>query len=136
MGEPSNFNGFSSMHLMADLYRNFSFAGVLFGMFILGVLLRFFYLFCSPCRENGTGLFLYAAIFPVIIHSLEIDLGYAIIIVVRAAILAIVVALILGARFKKVRRAGSPRHLLLAGRPGRFTNVHSRSELLSLRNYF
>jgi hypothetical protein len=121
MGEPSNYNGFSSMHLIGDLYRNFSIVGILCGMFFLGVLLRAFYLFCSPCRENGTGLFLYAALFPEIIHSLESDLGYAIINVVRAAILAIVVARILGARFKTVRRVDSPRDLLLAGRTGRFT---------------
>jgi hypothetical protein len=112
MSEPSNYNGFSSMHLIGDLYRNFSFAGVLFGMFLLGVLLRFFYLFCSPCRENGAGLFLYAALFPEIIHSLESDVGYAMINVFRAAVLALGVAYFLGARFKKVRRVDSPRRIL------------------------
>ena len=102
MSEPSNYNGFSSMHLIGDLYRNFSFAGVLVGMFLLGVLLRLFYLFCSPRRENGAGLFLYAVLFPEIIHSLESDVGYAMINVFRAAVLTMGVAYFLGARFKKL----------------------------------
>jgi hypothetical protein len=124
MGLPSNYNGFSSMHLIGDLYRNFSWAGVLFGMFFIGVLLRFFYLFCSPGRANPTGLFLYAALFPEIIHSLESDAGSAVINVSRSAILAIGVAVFLGARFWKLsslRRA--PRPMVLPSHSGRFANT-------------
>ena len=111
MDEPSNYNGFSSMQLIGDLYRNFSYPGVLCGMFLLGVLLRFFYQFCAPCKENGAGLFLYAALFPEIIHSLESDAGYAVINVFRAALLAVAVAFFLGVRFRKIRRVDSPRRL-------------------------
>jgi hypothetical protein len=100
MGEPRNYNGFSSMHLIGDLYRNFSWVGVVTGMFFFGVLLRLFYGVCSPGPRNPTGLFLYAALFPEIIHSLEADAGYAAIIVVRAALLAVAVAAFLGARFR------------------------------------
>ena len=105
MGVPRNFNGFSSMHLIGDLYRNFSWAGVLCGMFFLGALLRLFYLFCSPSRQNPTGIFLYAALFPEIVHSLEADVGYAFINVSRALALAITVAIFLGARFRRFPRA-------------------------------
>ena len=101
MGVPSNYNGFTSMQLIGDLYRNFSWAGALGGMFFLGVLLRLFYLFCSPSRANTAGLFLYAALFPEVIHSLESDAGYAVINVTRAMALAIGVAIFLGARFRR-----------------------------------
>jgi hypothetical protein len=104
MGLPSNYNGFSSMQLIGDLYRNFSWAGALGGMFFLGALLRLFYLFCSPSRANTAGLFLYAALFPEVIHSLESDAGYAVINVSRIAALAIVVAIFLGARFRRFSR--------------------------------
>jgi hypothetical protein len=100
MGEPRNYNGFSSMHLIGDLYRNFAWVGVVTGMFFFGVLLRLFYGFCSPAPRNPVGLFLYAALFPEIIHSLEADAGYAVIIVARAALLALAVAAFLGARFR------------------------------------
>jgi hypothetical protein len=101
MGVPSNYNGFTSMQLIGDLYRNFSWAGALGGMFFLGVLLRLFYLFCSPSRANTAGLFLYAALFPEVIHSLESDAGYAVINVTRAMALAVGVAIFLGARFRR-----------------------------------
>jgi len=101
MGVPSNYNGFTSMQLIGDLYRNFSWAGALSGMFFLGVLLRLFYLFCSPSRANTAGLFLYAALFPEVIHSLESDAGYAVINVTRAMVLAVGVAIFLGARFRR-----------------------------------
>ena len=118
MGMPSSFNGFTSLHLIADLYRNFSFAGVLCGMFLFGVFLRFFYQFCAPCRENGTGLFLYAALLPQIIHCLESDAGWAMVSMFRAAALAIVAAVFLGARFRKVQRLKlAPRNLVLTARP-------------------
>src|SRR5258708_16159437 len=116
MREPSYFNGMSSIHLIGDLYKNFSWPGVLCGMFLFGVFLRFFYLFCSPRVKNATGLFLYAALFPEIIHSLEADVGYAIIIVSRATALAIVVAIFLGARFRRIlQRTPPPRTLDLPG---------------------
>jgi hypothetical protein len=103
MGEPSRFNGFSSMHLVSDLYRNFSFPGVLVGMFVFGVTSRCVYLFCSPSRKNSTGLFLYASLFPEIIHALEDDLGYAVINVTRAALLAVLVAFLLGGGYRRLR---------------------------------
>jgi hypothetical protein len=103
MSEPSRFNGFSSMHLISDLYRNFSFAGVLFGMFCFGVASRCVYLFCSPSRKNSTGLFLYASLFPELIHSLESDLGYAMINLSRAVLLAVLVAFFLGGGYRRLR---------------------------------
>jgi hypothetical protein len=86
------------------LYRNFSWAGALGGMFLLGALLRLFYLFCSPSRANTAGLFLYSALFPEVIHSLESDAGYAVINVTRAMALAVGVAIFLGARFRRFSR--------------------------------
>jgi hypothetical protein len=114
MGEPNYFNGMSSMHLIGDLYKNFSLPGVICGMFVLGALLRFFYLYCSPSRSNSAGLFLYAALFPEIIHSLESDVGNAVIMVSRNVILAIAVAVFLGARFAKRTPGGSLSRSVLA----------------------
>jgi hypothetical protein len=111
LGLPSSFNGFSSMHIIADLYRNFYLPGVFCGMFVFGAILRCFYLFCSPSRENCTGMFLYAALFPEIIHSLESDVGYAAINVTRAAALAVLVAFFLGGGYRRLHR------LRLASRP-------------------
>jgi hypothetical protein len=114
MGVPRNFNGFSSMHFIGDLYRNFSWAGVLCGMFFLGASLRVFYLFCSPSPRNPTGIFLYAALFPEIVHSLETDVGYAFINVSRSLALAIGIAIFLGARFRRVSPVGIPqRHVIV-----------------------
>lgn len=105
MGVPGNYNGFTSMQLIGDLYRNFSWPGVLGGMFLLGALLQLFYLACSPSRANTMGLFLYAALFPEIIHSLESDVGYAVINVTRAIALAVCVAFFLGARSRRLSAA-------------------------------
>jgi hypothetical protein len=121
MGEPNTFSGFSSMQFMGDLYRNFSYLGVVGGMFLFGVFLSFLYLFCSPGRENGTGVFLYAMLFPEMIHALEPDAGYAMINVMRAAVLSIGVAVFLGARFRKPRAVERVTlHRVLAPRPNLF----------------
>lgn len=120
MGEHIGYNGFSSMHLIGDMYRNFSWPGAVAGMFILGVFLRFFYLFSSPGPDNHSGLFLYAALFPEILHALESDAGFALIEVTRSALLAICVALFLGQRFAQFGRAQStPRRTAVVRRNNR-----------------
>jgi hypothetical protein len=123
MGEPPRFNGFSSMHLIADLYRNFSFPGVLCGMFLFGVTVRCIYLFCSPSPKNSTGLFLYASLFPEIIHALEADLGYAMINVTRAALLAVLVAFFLGGGYRRLRSRKVPFRPLGGADPPAYARV-------------
>jgi hypothetical protein len=119
LGFRNSINGFSSMHLISDLYRNFSFPGVFCGMFLFGVLLRCLYLFCSPSRENGTGLFLYAALFPEIIHALETDLGNAVVSITKAAVLAVLVAVFLGGGYRRLRRMRvTPRRIAVADPSG------------------
>jgi hypothetical protein len=109
MSEPPDYNGFSSMHLISDFYRNFSYPGVILGMFCLGALFRFFYLFCAPSRHNAPGLFLYAALFPEFIHSFESDVGMAVINITRNMVLALAVAFFLGMRIKRVQSGENKR---------------------------
>lgn len=108
MGEPPNFDGFSSVHLISDFYRNFSLIGLLAGMFAFGAILRAFYLFCDPSPGHGAGIFLFAIVFPDVIHSLEQDIGTAIVYAMRLALLAIVVAVFLGVKFQKKRAIRLP----------------------------
>ncbi len=115
MGEPSDFNGFSSIHVISDLYGNFSLPGILLGMFLIGAVLRFVYLFCSPSRENSLGVFLYTALFPELIHSFEGDVPYALIGLLRLALLAAGAAFFLGARYRRSRFSSPPRPLLSGG---------------------
>jgi len=80
--------------------------------------LRGVYLFCSPSVHNRTGLFLYAALFPEIIHSLESDVGYAVGVVSRVAFLAILAAFFLGGGYRKLRRVKvAPVPMARFGRP-------------------
>jgi hypothetical protein len=103
MAEPAKYNGFSSMHLIADFYRNFSYFGVVVGLFGMGVAMRFFYLFCAPSRENPPGIFLYACVFPAMVHSFEADFASMCISLSRIVLFVVACAYVLGIRYKRVR---------------------------------
>lgn len=102
MGEPRNFNGFSSIHVISDLYRNFSIFGVIGGMFAFGVVLRTFYLLCAPSRDNGAGVFFYATLFPEFVHSLEADVSASVVGLIRVGILVLSTAAFLGVQYRRV----------------------------------
>jgi hypothetical protein len=102
MGTPPDYNGFSSIHLISDMYRNFSIFGLVGGMFCFGLLIRLFYVFCSPSRENPAGIFIYAAFFPEIIHSLEQDIGNPVVNLTRLGLLAALALMCLGVRLRRV----------------------------------
>jgi len=104
LGESIDYNGFSSIHLISDMYRNFAMFGILGGMFLFGVVAWTFYLFCSPSRQNPAGIFIYAALFPEIIHSLEADLGNTLVNLIRLGLLVAVAAAFLGVRYRSPQR--------------------------------
>jgi hypothetical protein len=101
MGMPSDYLGFSSMHLISDLYRNFYLFGVVGGMFIFGASLQSIYVFCSPSPGNGTGVFLWAAFLPSIVGYLEGDAGSGLIALLRQSALLFATAAFLGVRYKR-----------------------------------
>jgi hypothetical protein len=106
MGMPEDYIGFSSMHLISDLYRNFYLFGVAGGMFLVGATLRFFYRFASPASRNAAGVFLYAALFPTLGRFLEGDIGKVLIEVTRSGILVATTGWLLGVRFRRVLPSG------------------------------
>jgi hypothetical protein len=101
MGMPSDYIGFSSMHLISDLYRNFWFFGVVGGMFLVGVALKCFYRFFSPASRNAAGVFLYAALLPSLGRFLEGDIATVLTEVIRSFVLAIATGWLLGLRFRR-----------------------------------
>jgi hypothetical protein len=128
MSEPPDFNGFSSMHLIADLYRNFNYPAVIAGMFVIGIAFRFFYLFCAPSRSNPPGVFLYAALFPDFVHAFETDLGSSAVNVVRSILLIVVTAYFLGIRFRRLRSKPQPH--------GTYTPVIAANSILQTKESF
>jgi hypothetical protein len=102
MGMPANFIGFSSMHLISDLYRNFYFFGVVGGMFFVGVTLRSFYRFAAPTSRNAAGVFLYAALVPSLGRFLEGDIATVLVEITRSCMLVAATTWLLGVRFRRV----------------------------------
>lgn len=112
MGMPDNYIGFSSIHLIADLYRNFYFFGVAGGMFLVGVTLRFFYRFASPISRGAAGVFVYAALLPSLGRFLEGDIATIIGELARSCLLVAATGWLLGVRFRRV-----PLERTIAGNP-------------------
>jgi hypothetical protein len=100
LGEPYDYNGFTGIQLIADMYRNFGMYGILGGMFFLGLLLRALYFACRPSREQPVGIFVYAALFPQITHCLESDAGTALATITKLLFLVFVAAAFLGIRYR------------------------------------
>jgi hypothetical protein len=116
MGMPEDYIGFSSMHLISDLYRNFYFFGVAGGMFLVGATLRFFYRFASPASRNAAGVFLYAALFPALGRFLEGDIGKVLVEITRSGMLVVATGWLLRVRFRRLLPARPP---VPGGRPVR-----------------
>lgn len=104
MGEPADFIGFSSMHLISDLYRNFYFFGVVGGMFLMGVTLRSFYRYAAPASRNAAGVFLYAALLPSLGRFLEGDVATVLVEITRSCMLVVATSWLMGVRFRRVTR--------------------------------
>jgi hypothetical protein len=114
MGMPADFIGFSSMHLISDLYRNFYFFGVIGGMFLVGVTLRLFYRFAAPASKSAAGVFLYAALLPSLGRFLEGDIATVLVEITRSCMLVAATSWLLGVRFHRAAnetpvRGESPR---------------------------
>ncbi len=99
MGVPPG--GFSSMHVISNLYQNFNIFGVVGGMFVIGVAFQFLYACCAPMRRNGIRLFAYALLLPGLVHALEADPVAGSIIYLRIGFLLIVVIKFLGVKASK-----------------------------------
>jgi hypothetical protein len=125
MGMPSDFLGFSSMHLISDLYRNYYFFGVAAGMFLIGSALRLAYRFTAPASGNGAGVFLYAALFPIMGRFLEGAMATELEDITRTCLLVVAAGLFLGLRFRKPdsSKLKSLTRDLPAGRRGRVSDA-------------
>ena len=138
MGMPRSFNGFQFHALYGGSVQELLFAGSICLECSFSECGRDFFISGSvrPAGENGVGLFLYAALFPEMIHSLEADVGNAVGYVIRASVVAVGVALLLGARFRKFRRVKTvPGPRIVAGRPGRFATPSGETRLGGARNH-
>jgi hypothetical protein len=114
LGMPSYYIGFSSLHLISDLYRNFYLFGVAGGMFLLGLISKTLYLICGPtASRGGFGLMLYAAVLPNLFHYMEGDVGTAFSGCARLVVLALAVAYFLGVR--RLKRPARMSFRILSG---------------------
>ena len=103
MGEPPNYLGFSSIHLISDLYREFALFGVVAGMFAIGCGTRLMYRFLAPYSGNGAGVCAYAILLPSIIHLMENGTGSALVQFTKTTGLLVVASLAFGVTFSRLR---------------------------------
>jgi hypothetical protein len=74
-GHAANPNLHINITNIADLYLNFGLAGILAGMFLLGIIYRAAYLSLAPWRSgNAPGVFLYAITMVLLLHGFEQDI--------------------------------------------------------------
>ncbi len=110
MGEPPSYLGFSSIHLISDLYWEFALFGVVGGMFAIGCATRLLYRFLVPYSGNGAGVYAYAILLPSIIHVMENGAGSAITQVTKTMGLLVIAGLAFGVTFNRIRLRSQPRH--------------------------
>ena len=100
LGAHYDYNGFTSIHLIADCYRNFWYVGVACGMFLLGLFLRSVYLFCSPRGGAALGVFLYAYLVTNLTHYMELFAFALVGELIRQVLLLFAVCIFLGVHRK------------------------------------
>ena len=88
--------GFTSMHVISDLFQNFGFFGVVAGMFLIGVVLRLLYLSCVTGPRNGLRILVYAVLAPGLVHSLEAEPVVNSVVFLRLGLLLYLVMKLLG----------------------------------------
>jgi len=90
--------GFTSMHVISDLYQNFHLAGIAVGLFLTGLVLRLLYQACAPWARNGIRVFAYAALLPGLVHALEAEPVVDAVVYIRIGLLLLIAIKLLGAR--------------------------------------
>lgn len=98
---PASIVGFTSMHLISDLYQNFAYFGVIGGFVLIGRLLRSFFRFCIPSPANAAGVFIYAFLLPNMIHLMEGDLFGLTMQLIRWLLLLACVCALIGIRYRR-----------------------------------
>lgn len=100
--------GFTSMHVISDLYQNFYLAGVAAGFFVIGIVFQLLYLACTPWAKNGVRVLVYAVLMPSLVHSLEADPVVNCVVFIRLTLLLVVVMKMLGTgEARKLGKAGA-----------------------------
>jgi hypothetical protein len=99
--------GFTSMHVISNLYQNFHLFGVVAGCFALGVGFQLFYLGCAPWTRNGMRVFAYALLLPGMVHALEGEPVVNCVVYLRTGLLLLLVMMILGRATSKPVEAQS-----------------------------
>jgi len=69
-GTPNEYTGGVPPGFVAELYMNFGLVGVLGGMFLLGVLLRFIYRSFEPVLRSGPGVLIYCLMVITLTHGI------------------------------------------------------------------
>ncbi len=90
--------GFTSMHVISDLYQNFNIFGVIGGFFGIGIFFQLVYLSCAPAQRNGIRILAYAVLMPGLVHALEAEPVVNSVVFIRLAILLFIVMKLLGTK--------------------------------------
>jgi oligosaccharide repeat unit polymerase len=88
--------GFTSMHVISDLYQNFNVLGVVGGLFLIGIVFQLLYLSCSLGSRNGVRVLAYAMLLPVLVHALEAEPVVNSVVLIRLAFLLAIVMRLMG----------------------------------------
>lgn len=64
-------DAYTSPHVISDLYQNFHIFGIAGGMFFIGMVFQTLYRACRPWLGQAKGVFIYAALIPGLVLSLE-----------------------------------------------------------------
>jgi oligosaccharide repeat unit polymerase len=103
--------GFTSMHVISDLYQNFQLAGVVGGMFVVGIVFQLLYLSCAPWNKNGIRVLAYAILMPGLVHALEADPVVNTVVFIRMSLLLLIVIKMLGTGAPRKELGGALRHV-------------------------
>jgi hypothetical protein len=106
LGMPGNYDGHTSMQVVADLYANSWLVGVAAAMLLLGIVLKAFYEFCSPTPGRPGGVYMYAALIPIVGHYMQSTVAADLIQFPRIVAFTVLGALFFGVRLLKQGREG------------------------------
>lgn len=90
--------GFTSMHVISDLYQNFNVPGVVAGFFLIGIVFKLLYLSCAPGTRNGIRILAYAVLMPGLVHALEAEPVVNSVVFIRLTLLLLIVMKLIGTR--------------------------------------
>jgi oligosaccharide repeat unit polymerase len=95
--------GYTSMHVISDVYQNFHLPGIVVGLFLIGVGARVLYLSCAVLGKEGIRTLAYAILMPQLVHLLEGEPVVSSIIFIRSGLLLWLTVRLLGSRMATAR---------------------------------